>query len=61
MSSQTVTDSPDFHSTAKFVDHSPEDPDGLDVKLREDSDLGIKIYRKNGSEVRSCNELAVVV
>ena len=61
MSSHTVTNSPDFHSTPKFVGHSPDDPDGLDIKLGEDSDLGIKIYRKNGSEVRLFYELAVIV
>ena len=56
MSSHNITDSPNFHRTTRFVGHSPDDPDGLHRTLGEDSDLDIKIYRKNGSQVRSFNK-----
>ena len=60
MSSHIITDSPDFHHTPRFVGHSPDGPDGLHTTLGEDSDLDIKIYRKNGSQVRSFHKFAVV-
>ena len=60
MSSHIITDSPDFNRTPKFVGHSPDDPDGLHTTLGEDSDLYFKIYRKNGSQVRSFHKFVVV-
>ena len=53
MSSHTITDSSDFHHSFQSVGHSPDDPDGLHTALGEGTDLGIKIYRKNGSQVKS--------